>query len=78
MHGAQIVELITCSIGKYVCYDEKTSLQTHMDVARILVKTKYCLVLIQTFNEEVNTNVYRIKMVKDNHGPKRIAMAKEN
>lgn len=48
-----------------------------MYVARILVRTQYCLVLNQTFNMEVNANVHMIKIIEDNYGPKRIVMAKE-
>lgn len=47
-----------------------------MDVARILVRTKY-LYLNETFNEENNDNIYMIKMVEDMCGPKSIVIPKE-
>lgn len=60
-----------------MCSNEETLMQSNMDVARIPVKTKYCLVLNQTFNVEVNNNVYMIKLVEDNHILKRIVISKE-
>lgn len=70
----KLFEFITSSVGKYVFSYEETMKQTNMGVARILVMTKYCLVLNQTFNVEVNENVYRIKIVEVNHGPKHIVI----
>lgn len=65
---------ISCFIGKIICLDEETHKRTRMDVARILVRTKYSLVLNQTFNVEINDKVYSIKMVEDMHGPKRLVV----
>lgn len=48
-----------------------------MDVARVPVKIKYFLILNQTFNVEVNNNVYMIKLVEDNHFLKQIVISKE-
>lgn len=53
----------------YVCSDDETREQVKMDVARILVRTKYSMVLNETFNMEINDNIYRIKMVEDMHEP---------
>lgn len=61
----------------YICSDEETRMQTSMDVAKILVKTKYCLVLNETFNVEVNNNVFKIKLVEYSYGPKWIIIPKE-
>lgn len=56
--------------------DEETKNQTRIDVARVLVRTKYLLVLNQMLNMEINKNVFCIKMVEDSHGPKRIICPK--
>lgn len=45
-----------------------------LDVARILVRTKYNLVLNEIFNVDINDNIYRVKLVEDMHGPKRIVI----
>ena len=46
-----------------------------MDVARILVRTKYTMILNEAFNMEINNNVYRIKLVEDEYVLKRILMS---
>lgn len=61
----------------YVCSDDETREQVKMDVARFLVRTKYSMVLNETFNMEINDNIYRIKMVDDMHEPKYIIIPKE-
>lgn len=45
-------------------------------MARILLRTKYNLVLNETFNLWVNGEELRVKIVKDSQGPLRITMPK--
>lgn len=78
MHGLQFYFYFLKSlVGLYVCSDPETREQVKFDVAKILVKTKYCLVLNQMFNVEINDKNYRVKLVKDMHVPKRIFIPKE-
>lgn len=46
-----------------VCSDDETRSQHKMDVARIMVKMKYTIVLNEAFNVAVNKEVFRIKLV---------------
>lgn len=48
-----------------------------MDIVRILVTT-YSLVLNETFNVEINDNVFSVKLVEDMHGPKRTVVPNLN
>lgn len=50
--------------------------QSRMDVSRIQVRTKYSMNLNQIYNVDINDNVYRIKVVEDEYGPKRITISK--
>ena len=58
-------EFITYLMGVYVCSVEETTKQSKMDVARILVRTKYSLVLNETFDVEINNNVFGVKILED-------------
>lgn len=49
-----------------------------MDVARILIRTKYCMVLNEYYNISINDGVFMIKVVEDSHGPMRIAVKLPN
>lgn len=51
-------------------------MQLNMDVVRILARTKYSMGLNEAFNIEIHNNVYRVKIVEDMHGPKRIVVPK--
>lgn len=46
--------------------------QTNMDVARIMVRTKYNSVIKKTFNVQINYEVYWIKVVEYSKGLVRI------
>lgn len=54
-------------------YDEETQAQSKFDVARVLVRTKYNMVLNQSFNIKVNVVAYSINIVVDVQGMKRLA-----
>lgn len=58
-------EFITSLMGVYVCSVEETTKQSKMNVVRILVRTKYSLVLNETFNVEINNNVFGVKILED-------------
>ncbi|XP_058783008.1 uncharacterized protein LOC131657654 [Vicia villosa] len=70
----KVFDFITTSVGVFICADDDTIKQRSFDVARILIRTKYCLVLNETYNISINDNVFRIKVVEDNHGPLRISL----
>lgn len=46
------------------------------DVTRVLVRTKYNLVLNETFNVEINKEVFMVKIIEDSQGPMRLEMLK--
>lgn len=48
-----------------------------MDVAKIIIRTKYCLVLNKTYNLSINDNTFAIKVVEDLYGPIHIALNSE-
>ncbi|XP_058733452.1 uncharacterized protein LOC131605070 [Vicia villosa] len=73
----KVFEFLATSVETFICADEVTRKHKNMDVARILIRTKYCLVLNETYNISINDNVFRIKVVEDNHGPLRIALNHE-
>lgn len=47
-----------------------------MDVARILLKKKFSIVLNETYNIGIKDDVFRIKVVEDHHRPLRITKMK--
>lgn len=57
-----------------MCSDEEIGKQSKMDVARILVRTKYTLVLSETFNDGINNYIFRIKMIEDLKGLFRVVI----
>lgn len=61
-------ELIMAMLGKYMCSYDNTKNHTNMDVAQIMVRTKYILVLNETFNVQINEDVFQIKFVEDLNG----------
>ncbi|KAI5438061.1 hypothetical protein KIW84_023976 [Lathyrus oleraceus] len=65
-------KFISVTVGEFICCDEETEKHKNLDVARFLIKTKYSLNLNETFNVDVNNRIYRVKLVEDMHGPKRI------
>lgn len=67
-------EFITKPIGIYMCSDDDTREQTTMDVARILLRTKFSLVLNEAFNVNINGNMFNFKVVMDPHEPLRICL----
>lgn len=67
-------EFLATFVGAFICADEDTSKHKRMDMAMILIRTKYCMVLNETYNISINENVFRIKVVEDNHVPLRITM----
>lgn len=53
-------------LGVYLCSDDDdTKNQMKMDVAQILVRTKYNLNLSEVFNIVINNDIFRVKVVKD-------------
>lgn len=56
---------ITCR-RVYIYSNEETKQHQNFDVVGILVRTKYCLVLNEMFNVDVNNNVLWVKLVEDN------------
>ncbi|XP_058758209.1 uncharacterized protein LOC131631431 [Vicia villosa] len=67
-----VFEFMSKPIGVYVCSDTETTKQSNMDIARILVRTKFCMVLNETYSISINNIVYNIEVVEDSHGPMRI------
>lgn len=67
-----VFEFMTKPVGHFVCSDEDTLKLKSLDVARILVRTKYCLVLNETYNMTINDVIFNIKVVEDVHVPMRI------
>lgn len=65
-------QFITSPFGVYICSDNNTRKQTNMDVARIMVRTKYNSVIKKTFNVQINYEVYWIKVVEYSKGLVRI------
>lgn len=61
-------------VEHFVCSDEETSKHKSLSLARILIRTKYYLVLNQTYNISINDIFFNIKVVEDVHGPMRIAL----
>lgn len=55
-----------------MCYDEETDNHMKSDIAIFFIKTRYSMNLNETFNVDVNNKIYRVKLVEDMHGPKRI------
>lgn len=52
-------------LGKYMCLDDNTKNQISMGASRFMVRTKYILVFNETFNVQINDEVFRIKVVED-------------
>lgn len=69
-------EFITFFMVVYVCLDEETSKQSKMDVVRILVRTKYILVLNETFKVEINKDVFKVMIIENSQGLMRITIPK--
>lgn len=63
-------------MGVLICCDEETQKQSKFDIARILIRTKYNLVLNETFNNGLNGEAFSIKIVEDSQGLLRIVMHK--
>lgn len=59
-------------VGVFLFTDDETKAQSKFDVATIMVRIKYNLVLNEYFNIGVNGEAYSIKIVEDANGPKRI------
>lgn len=70
-------EFIMAPVGVYMCSDDNTRNHTNMDITRILLRTKYSSVLNETFDMHINGYVFRIKVVKDSHGPLRINLPEQ-
>ncbi|CAI8595929.1 unnamed protein product [Vicia faba] len=70
----KVFDFMTKPLGHYVCSDEETSKHKNLDVARILIRIKYCLVLNETYNISINEKVFIIKFVEDVRGPMRITV----
>ncbi|CAI8610467.1 unnamed protein product [Vicia faba] len=66
---AKVFDFMSKSVGVFICVDEETTKHKTMDVARILIRTKYCMVLNETYNISINENIFRIKVVEDTHDP---------
>lgn len=58
----------------FLCLDDETKNHVKFDVARILVRTKYNLVLNECFNIGVNGEAFSIKIVEESQGPLRIVL----
>lgn len=56
-------------LGVYMCLEDNTKNKTNMGVTRFVVRTKYILVLNETFNVQINEYVFWIKVVEDSQGP---------
>ncbi|CAL5199593.1 unnamed protein product [Lathyrus oleraceus] len=67
-------ELIMATLGKYMCSYDNTKNHTNMDVVQIMVRTKYISVLNETFNVQINEDVFQIKFVEDSQWPLRICL----
>ncbi|CAI8613624.1 unnamed protein product [Vicia faba] len=73
---SKLFQFLTSPAGTFICMDEDTKNHNKLDVARVMVRTKYNLVLNETFNIGVNREAFSIKIVEDSQGPLRIVMAK--
>ena len=49
--------------------DDNMIKQASLDVARVLIRTKCCYILNETFNVDINGSIFSIKTVEDFHGP---------
>lgn len=63
-------------VGVYIFSDDETIKQETMNVARILINTKYSMMLNETYNIGINDYVFQIKLVEDHHEPLRFSMVK--
>lgn len=72
----ELVPFLVALVGTYLCSDDETQNHTKFDMARILVCTKYNLVLNESFNIRVNGEAYSIKVVEYSQGPLRIVRPK--
>lgn len=70
-------KFISSLAGECMCSDEETEKHMKLDVSRLLIRTKYSMVLHETMNVEVNDKIYRIKLLEDMHGPKKIVVPKD-
>lgn len=71
-----IFKFILGLVGDYMCSDEETDNHMKSDIVIFFIKTKYSMNLNETFNVDVNNKIYRVKLVEDMHGPKRIFIPK--
>lgn len=70
----KIFKCISSPVGVFIYDDEDTKKLKNLDMARILVRTKYCLGLNQTHNLSINGDVFRIKVVEYIYGPMRMVL----
>lgn len=61
----KLFEFMTTPLGDYTCSDDNTKNQAKMNVACILIRTKFTLVQNDTFNVQINIEDYWIKNVED-------------
>lgn len=52
-YGPNFFEFISKPFGVYICSDGSTRMQSKLDVARILVRTKCSMTLNETFNFKI-------------------------
>lgn len=50
-------------MGTYICVDDGTTNQTKMDVARILVRTRYVMILNEINNIRIDRVLFSLKVV---------------
>lgn len=61
-------------MGSYLYFDDNTRLQQKMDVARILVRTKYSNILNDVMEVLINNVSFKINIVEDSYEPLRIVL----
>ncbi|XP_058739184.1 uncharacterized protein LOC131611080 [Vicia villosa] len=61
----EFFQFLVSPVGTYMCSDDETHNLENFDVARIMVRTKYNIVLNETFNIGVNGSFFSIKIVED-------------
>lgn len=70
----KVFDFMSKPVGHFVCADKDTTKLKCLDVAIIIMSTKYCLVLNETYNIAINEVTFNIKVMEDGHAPMRISV----